>query len=182
MRRNRNPRDRDLALPVDHPAPSRWTCDTCDQVIQCPEEGMLEWHDVARGERNSPRVLRAGFTIVHNQAFSPLQGLEGCYRHGRRKGRGYDHLNWFVRTEGLAHMLSFVDVGFYHEPKYMGPEIANMREWAEIMRRLYLPYYEDARHYWPEAEADGLFDAINELGIYDPAMLQRIVGDYSPRQ
>lgn len=50
------------------------------------------------------------------------------------------------------------------------------------MRRLHFPYYDEARRHWEETEEDGLFDAINEIGFYDPEMLERIVREYGPRE
>ena len=46
---------------------------------------------------------------------------------------------------GLVNLMAWVDAGSHLQPNYQGPEVKNLREWAEIVRRLQLPYYEEAR-------------------------------------
>ncbi|WP_278353178.1 hypothetical protein [Chryseobacterium gleum] len=73
-----------------------------------------------------------------------------------------------------------LDNGVYHDPKYIvGSEIENLREFAELQRRLLLPYYEEARQYWNEAINQGYFGEINEISIYMPNFLKRMIEDFS---
>ena len=46
------------------------------------------------------------------------------------------------------------------------------------MRRLTIPYYEEARLYWSRAEADGFFDGANEVWLYMPHNLEALIERY----
>ena len=47
------------------------------------------------------------------------------------------------------------------------------------MRRMTVPYYEEARIYWDEAEADGFFADGNEYWIYQPITLKELIERYA---
>jgi hypothetical protein len=47
------------------------------------------------------------------------------------------------------------------------------------MRRLFVPYYEEARRYWDQAKADDYFDDPNEVWLYLPATSQAIIVRYA---
>lgn len=72
-------------------------------------------------------------------------------------------------------VLSMIDPGVYHSPTYRGPEVSDIREWVEIFRRLFVPYYEEARLYWQQALAENYFDSFNEVYIYQPETLRRLI-------
>ena len=112
----------------------QWICDRCGQVIEEPNQGLVEWIDDSKTHKAS------GFKMVM--------------------------------------VLSFLDIGPYLEAEYQGPRIKDMREFVEFTRRLTLPYYEEARLYWNQAEQDGLFDGANEISLYLPRTLEQIVRDY----
>jgi hypothetical protein len=88
-------------------------------------------------------------------------------------------LNSVTGPSGLARLLSFFDVGPYHDPDYSGPRVADIREFTEIIRRLMLPYYEEARMYWERAIADGFFGSPNEVYLYVPNTCQSLVEKYT---
>ncbi|WP_054749991.1 hypothetical protein [Ruminiclostridium josui] len=56
--------------------------------------------------------------------------------------------------------------------------VADIRKWIDFYRRLQLPYYEEARQYWEEAISDGYFDDANEIYIYLPEKLKRMIEHY----
>jgi hypothetical protein len=119
------------------------------------------------------------FHIVHHPSSSPRgivgrPGHEGCYTSNELSLALTD----FLGGEGLAQLLTFLDVGPHHMPDYRGPEVANLREYVEFFKRLHLPYYEEARRYWQRAEQDGFFDEANELWIYLPDTLKRLIELY----
>ena len=86
------------------------------------------------------------------------------------------HLHHIVGK--TAKIISFLDVGPHHETQGETMRVQDMREFAEIMRRLMLPNYEEARQYWAEAESDGFFMEANESWIYAPNTLIRIIQNY----
>lgn len=150
----------------------QWICDECGDIINKADEGYLEWtHD--------ENDLRYRFRIVHHKLYSP-NGPEGScyYNNGDYHPRLDLELSRFVGTGGIIKMLSFIDVGQYHKPEYGGHRVKDLREWVEIFRRMQLPYYEEARFFWTDAEGNGEFDGINEMLIYSPDTLKDIVEEY----
>ena len=138
----------------------QWTCDVCGELIRAPREGMLQWLSGA-GE------LARGFRIVHNAGFSPRGPRNDCYYESKTQQFADMHLADMLGAKGLVDVLSFLDPGPFHVPEYRGPRVADLREFAEIMRRLFVPYYEEARQYWDRARADDFFaDDPNELWPY----------------
>ena len=156
--------------------PTNWFCDTCGEVINNAEEGWLEWIHDYRGDGK-----HHSFRITHHSSYSPLnkdhQG-EGCYKYGNTPGRMDNHLDIFLGSKGLVYLMSKLDVGPLHQPTEKEPGVRSIREWCEIVRRLHLPYYEEARRYWALAKEDGFFDEANEVWIYSPETLKKIIDKY----
>lgn len=78
----------------------------------------------------------------------------------------------------MAELLQFIDVGQYHEPDFAGPHASDLREWSELVRRLTIPHYEQARLYWSRAQEDGYFDGANEILIYTQGFLKKLIEKY----
>jgi hypothetical protein len=149
----------------------QFVCDTCHEIIKTPKEGWLEWIHDEKGKNHS-------FRICHHQLYSPLRGRgEGCYAHGNERGRSDNHLDSILENR-MAHLLYFIDVGAYHEPDFTEPHTRDLREWAELSRRLTIPYYEQARLYWQRATDGGYFDGANEILIYTENFLQKLIEEY----
>jgi hypothetical protein len=55
---------------------------------------------------------------------------------------------------------------------------AALAEWCEIYRRLYIPYYEEARKYFDRAEEAGELSGMNETTLNNPKNLKHIVEEY----
>lgn len=140
----------------------QWICDTCGQVIESPADGYLE---IARDENG----LISDMCIVHQRSTSPIGN---CYR---------DYIGSLPLTEvtgqdGLAYMLSLIDPG-ENFCEYR-PRISNMRKVIDIFRRLHLPYYEEARLYWAEAQSENYWDGANEFRTYLPQNLASLCKYY----
>jgi hypothetical protein len=69
-----------------------------------------------------------------------------------------------VGCDGLARLLSMVK-----------RPIKDLDELLEIIRRLHIPHYEEARKYWGAAEEDGFFDGASEYWPYLQSSLERLV-------
>lgn len=147
----------------------QFVCDTCGEIIDTPEQGYIEWLDDKKAGR---------FNIVHHSLRSPLKPSRSCYQHENAYGRSDSALQDFLGSRGVVEMLSFIDVGHYHRPEYHGPDVADLREWTEVARRLFIPHYEEARLYWDRALADGFFEGANELWPYLPETLQKLIEQY----
>ena len=82
--------------------------------------------------------------------------------------------------EGYLYLLSFLDSGALLMEKYKGPRVKDMREFVEFIRRLTVPYYEEARLYFEHLSSDD--DFILELSIYHEEELRKIIQKYGEKQ
>ena len=154
----------------------QWICDFCGEVIASPVDGWLEWLDDADHRAHE-------FKIVHHFPASPQRETRsnGCYHYSKHPDRADMHLDSFLGADGLAYLLSFIDIGYKEIPSHReGPRVRSTREWAELFRRLQLPYYEEARLYWDRAESDGFFGGCNQIWPYLEGNLAEIVKRYRP--
>jgi hypothetical protein len=150
----------------------QWYCDYCGEVIASPREGYIEWlveDDIADA-----------FRIVHHASASPRRPGEDCYHHTAHRGRHDMHLDRCVGPAGLPYLLSFLDLGPVHDPdEEHTVRVRSVREFVEVMRRLTLPYYEEARTLWGIATEGGFFDGGgNEIWVYLPDTLKTLIKQY----
>lgn len=148
---------------------AQFVCDTCGGLIESPDQGYVEW--VTDNGRNSARE----FHIVHHALYSPLKPVRNCYQH---KLGGCLALTDFLGADGLVEMLSFLDTGEILQPEYRGHHVADLREWVEFARRLFVPYYEEARRFWSRAAEAGHFEGANEVSPYISANLEALIRHY----
>ncbi len=133
----------------------QWYCDTCGQVIEKPEDGWLEW-----GKHDDTNQV-SGFHITHNAHKSPRGGEQGCYQYkygldSETSIRSQDnHLQYFLRPDGLAYLLSLVHEGPQQTDDISTTDVVDFSSWTEVVRRLHIPYYEEYRGYLRDVRADG---------------------------
>jgi len=151
---------------------SQWICDRCGEVIEGPPHGYLEWR------RNRGDVRAFGFKIVHYKPYSPQRSEGGCYFYDGYPGRMGGSLAEFTGDHAMPSLLSFVDQGPIHEKVYRGPMLVDYREWVELVRRLTIPGYEEARLYREQAVQDGFFAEMDERAAYRPDILRQLIGTY----
>jgi hypothetical protein len=152
--------------------PSRWRCDKCGEWIESAEDGWLEW-DL----ESNPPFAKFAFRIVHHLPASPLEGKDGCNDHANLSG---NHLSYFVGQDGLSRLLAFLDPrtnGIQSDPC----QIRDLPDYVDIMRRLLIANYEEARQYWRDAAEAGFFDG-NEIGAHDPETLTDILDEFGPKR
>lgn len=127
------------ALPME---PSYWYCDTCGERIERATDGWLEW----RVEEDAAKQLRmTAFRIVHHQGAGPRKDTRsGCCYPPAPPRASYTiadgHLHWYVGEDGLATLLR----GLQRSSRALDVESG-----FEIIRRLHVPQYEEARRLWP---------------------------------
>jgi hypothetical protein len=150
----------------------QFICGTCGEIIQTPSEGYVLW---LRNESDKSY----GFKIVHHSVFSPRKqnGNEDCYTYSATNPTL--SLSQFVGDQGIVQITSFLDTGPYHQENYKGPEVSDLREFTELIRRVQIPYYEEARFYWDEAQKDGFFDSMNQVLLYLPETLKKLIDKYA---
>jgi len=141
----------------------QWICDKCGQVIVKPEDGWLEWLAAPHTHR------RRGFKIVHHTSASPRAEKHGdCYPYSNHPDRQNYHLEPFLGADGLARLSVWV----------YSPGVKDLKEWVEMIRRLHVPHYEEARRCWKAAQSDGYFEGLVEEDRYSQDVLQGIIQQY----
>lgn len=156
----------------------QFICDECNQVINTPKEGYVEWES---GFDEKDKPFSRGFRIVHIPPSSPYKhNPEGCYKYGKSRYRSDIDLESFLKS---AHqeMFSRLDKGRFLDPTNSeGCKISNFREFVEFFRRLTVPYYEEARLYFQQAWEDGFISTeMSDKDLYSEEYLKKIVEKYS---
>ncbi len=95
----------------------------------------------------------------HKLASPPRQGRtqSSCYGYEDSDGRADTYLKDCLGADGLVHFLSWLE-----RQRVTGH---GTEEFTEIVRRLMVPNYEEARQYWGRAVDDGF--------IREPAVFSR---------
>ncbi len=153
----------------------QWYCDRCGGVIASADQGWLEWLN-DRG-KDGTSLVRHDFHIVHLQGYSPKAHSYGCFFY-HEEAHGSIGLDHYAGPRGFINMMSLIDEGRHCNEEYSGPFVRDLREWAELMRRLFLPNYESARRYWSQALSDGFFEGKDDYLIYTPEGLQELIEQY----
>lgn len=149
----------------------QWICDFCGEIIEAPDQGWLEW--LADGGVGPFK----DFKIVHHQINSPRHPNENCYHYNQVDGddmRMDMHLDSFTGEIGIASLVTWL------HPDNHG--VVDLGDWVEVFRRLHVSYYEEARCYWDDADADGFFEGANEIWPYLPSSLKSLVEEYRLRE
>ena len=120
----------------------QWICDSCGRIIEKPEDGWFEWY--------SKKSIHSNFRIVHHHRSCMYDD-----QNLRKQNILVADLNLtdVIGTDGLANSLFRVELsekGVY--------KIEDLKEFVEILRRLHVPYWEEARLYWDIAFREGFHD------------------------
>ncbi|MFT3796522.1 hypothetical protein [Flavobacterium sp.] len=147
---------------------TQFLCDTCHGVIENPDQGWIEW--LSKYDGTVPKRRSTNFRICHHKM--------SCQKLAKHPDCADLPLREFVGAKAAVHLASLLDVGRFHERDYSGPEVTDFAEFAELMRRLTIPYYEEARQYWNRAMHDGYFYDQNEIYLYLPDSLMSMIEHY----
>jgi hypothetical protein len=141
----------------------QWICDKCGGVVEA-DGGWIEWID--------PDRRAAEYHIVHHAA--------ACYFHTHHPNRSDNHLHYYLGAEGLQRFLAELDVGDMIEPDVARRKVSvgDMPSFVDTVRRLHIPYYEEARTYFHAAREDGWFGGTNEAAIHMPDYNLQIIERY----
>jgi len=137
---------------------AQWCCDSCGQLIDRPEMGCVEWHTAHRTNTT------AGFRIVHKTDRCRYQALDLV-----NAGRTCIHvpLSEAIDPPGLGRLLARIEEAITSGS--VSPEA--LGEFIEVLRRVQIPYYEEARVAWEAGIKEGIHDGTR----YDAATLKRIL-------
>ncbi|MCM0627474.1 hypothetical protein M5J14_23660 [Lysinibacillus sp. OL1_EC] len=142
---------------------NQWVCDSCGEIIDGPENGWLEWYRDINGSSNYGKGK--GFRIVHHDK-KCMYNEHALFQ--QNKLTADMHLDSFVGPDGLVYLLS----------KIQYDSVEDNAELVEIIRRLHVPYYEEALLYHHAAEEDGYFDGENEITRYTTRTSKYILNNY----
>ena len=137
-----------------------WICDRCGEVIESAQDGYMIWkRDGGAGH---------SFKIIHHVR---------CDAHDHSSSLP---LRTLVGPSGLSHLLSLMTYGPVKnnlgERTSGGP--SNPDEFADLIRRLHVPYYEEARQSFSNSNLLERLADSNEMYPYQPDVLQGIAENY----
>ncbi|MEK5146696.1 hypothetical protein MKX53_06600 [Psychrobacillus sp. FSL K6-4615] len=139
----------------------QWICDNCGEIIESIGNGCLEWWYKGTDLENS---LIEDFRIVHHDS-TCMYDPQLIFKKGKQAGSM--QIEGLVGESGLVYFLGF-DVSL----------IKNFTDYQEIIRRLHVSYYEEARLYWHLAEEDNFFEGANYIWPYLPETSLKIIHKY----
>jgi len=132
---------------------TKWLCDTCHEHINGSKEGYVEWlRNVDSGELY-------GFHIVHQQS-KCLYDEQKRLKEKREAAPG-NHLKYFLKEDGLIRLLRLLG----------DKNLMDKQEVIELIQRLHISGYENARFSFEEAYSEGYIDGPRE-GVFYPSISQ----------
>ena len=141
-----------------------WFCDTCEQPIERPEDGMVVWLTGGEPDRRSEWGLR----VVHHLDRGPFRDAVRCYppeiatTDPAAASVADDHLHYFLGADGLVRLLELAEAV---------PAAAVHR----VVLRLHVPNYEAARPFFRAAIAANLVEPNGPDGYFTQEQLGEIL-------
>jgi hypothetical protein len=152
----------------------QWVCDTCEEIIEKPEHGYVEY----KYKLDSVPLLRHDFRVVHHAPHSPYRKSgANCYYPNSERGGDWALTNC-LGARGLVLLTSWIDPGKEFVRSFDGPGVKELREWVVLLRRLHVPFYEEARFFFQQAHRDDNLGGSNDFLFYSPKGLQEILREY----
>ena len=147
--------------PIRSGIPKIWICDVCQQPITSVERGYVIWKSGYDGGNEH------SFKIIH-QTDCDLDDHD-CS----------SALREFLGLDGLNLLLSHLSSGPVR--KHLGrtsrAPIPDLDEFVDFIRRVQIPYYDQARRRFSHPKFLEDFYEAGELTPYRPEMLRRIIED-----
>lgn len=148
-----------------------WKCDGCGEPVQAGQ-GFVEW---VVDDDGPNKGKSRGYRIVHRGAACSAYAGRGVHDQSMA-------LIDAAGENGLVRVLGLIDPGHHKKPTSAEPETSDLRGVCELMRRLFVENYEEARSKMDSADpaewpADG-----NENWVYAQATLRGLIeGRYDSR-
>jgi hypothetical protein len=101
------------------------------------------------------------------------QGERACYIWSPGESENDIDLPCLVGRNGLGTLLTHLDPGAFHSNDYHGPDVSNIREFVDVIKRLHIPYYEEARQYLHRA--NDFCDGVNEVQLAHGDFLRELI-------
>lgn len=141
----------------------QWYCDVFGDVIEEPELGYVIWK-----LDNQGRYF--GFKVIH-QTMCDRKGHDGSV-----------DIQSFTGQDGLTMLLAFFSAGPIKNRlgQKCECEVVDVDEFVDFMRRMQLPFYEEARRRFADADVLDRFADANEVSPYQVEVLRKIAARKSP--
>lgn len=141
-----------------------WTCDTCGQPIHNVDDGWVEWIEFKSPEGRKGRDLR----LVHSRPASPTGGRCQFNQQAERQRDGGiildRQLSSFLGPDGLMDLLSLIA-----ESRLPTEDV------LEMIKRLNIPGYEQARMHFDGAISEGVFEPNTMRGYYHQVDIEAVL-------
>jgi hypothetical protein len=139
----------------------QFICDTCNQIIENYGDGAIEW--ISPSDENGKQLPPNSFRICHKNS--------NCYSIYKKVAFGVSReLVNFSDKMKIIELLGMID------KEYFPFDQNSLNEYIELFRRLTIPYYEEARQYWHEADNEGLIE--NKITCYQENNLEKIINRF----
>ncbi|MCJ0764156.1 hypothetical protein [Variovorax terrae] len=145
---------------------TRWYCDVCHKPIEPNQRGYVIWQSTPGGVDGFHKAH--DFKIIHqkicdNKNFSSSAALTD-----------------FLGVDGLTYLLTKLSRGPVQEPDPGTPEgrVLDMNEFVDFVRRVQIPYYEEARRRFGDHDFQNDFSDSNEVFPYRQEQLKAIITRY----
>ena len=137
--------------------PTEWTCDGCGQLITPADAGYVVW----RATRDEHRY--EDFRIIHQGRCDPGEPFTMSLP-----------LESFLGADGLSMLLSWLDPDGMMRPPQSQPPALDLRQFVDLVRRVQVPFYEQARPHLDDEDVQRHLADANEYLPYLPDVLERI--------
>lgn len=140
---------------------SKWKCDVCGGFIESADDGYVLW-------KSDANHRSYGFKIIH-------QGK--CDNHSYPLSAA---LSDFLGPRGLTTLLAMLSLGpvakNLSRPTHC--DVADLDEFVDFVRRVQIPYYEEARPCFNNLDLLRAYSGANEICPYLPEELAGIPDRY----
>lgn len=143
---------------------STWICDTCGGAIKEAKDGWVEW---ITPNPSGPGGFGRDLRLVHARNASPRKDAGGCQFNQERerakdKGLVADmQLPYFLGPDGLMRLLVFISEAELESAPVL-----------EMIKRLHIPGYEQARKHFKAAINAGAFEPNMPKDFYNQSDIE----------
>lgn len=135
---------------------THWQCDVCGELVD-RQTGYVIWR------RKGHKCW--DFKIIHQKQCDDPAYLSSL------------PIDSFLGPDGLARLTSFLDIGEFHDAPELRSDddmrVASMPEFVTLLRRLQIPYYEEARTEFSNPLFRQEVDGVSEVSVYKQEVLRR---------
>lgn len=139
-----------------------WICDKCGKKITSAKDGWVEW--LIPTKNNIPETRNKGMRIVH--ATNCLYSDQECSKEDAIPGD--DSLENFCGSDGLMELLQFISDDMFE----------NKEEVLEIIKRIHIPGYEEARNFIDDAISEGIYEPNTKENYCSQRNIEKIINHY----